>query len=87
IPAEVIREHPVFQIFYAWQLAFEQRFAEAEALIEEVSHRLLQGRGKVMHFGLGELLAAAQVLKALVLLYQDKLEACLKVARHWLSMV
>ncbi len=70
IPAEVIREHPVFQIFYAWQLAFEQRFAEAEALIEEVSHRLLQGRGKVMHFGLGELLAAAQVLKALVLLYQ-----------------
>jgi len=25
IPAEVIREHPVFQIFYAWQLAFEQR--------------------------------------------------------------
>ncbi|MHA5545894.1 LuxR C-terminal-related transcriptional regulator, partial [Pseudomonas aeruginosa] len=24
---------------------------------------------------------------ALVLLYQDKLEACLKVARHWLSMV
>ncbi len=87
VPAEVIREHPVFQIFYAWQLAFEQRFAEAEALIEEVSARLLQGRGKPMHFGLGELLAASQVLKALVMLYQDKLEACLKVARQWLALV
>ncbi|UCP00365.1 LuxR C-terminal-related transcriptional regulator [Metapseudomonas lalkuanensis] len=87
VPSEVIREHPVFQIFYAWQLAFEQRFAESEALIEEVSTRLLQGRGKVIHFGLGELLAASQVLKALVMLYQDKLEACLKVARQWLAMV
>ncbi|MGH8352066.1 MAG: LuxR C-terminal-related transcriptional regulator [Pseudomonas sp.] len=87
VPAEVIREHAVFQIFYAWQLAFEQRFAEAEALIEEVSTRLLQGRGKGLHFGLAELLAAAQVLKALVLLYQDKLEGCLKVARQWLAMV
>lgn len=87
VPAEVIREHPVFQIFYAWQLAFEQRFAESEALIEEVNTRLLQGRGKVIHFGLGELLAASQVLKALVMLYQDKLEACLKVARQWLGMV
>ena len=28
VPAEVVREHPVFQIFYAWQLAFEQKFAE-----------------------------------------------------------
>ncbi|MBB4819605.1 LuxR family maltose regulon positive regulatory protein [Pseudomonas alcaligenes] len=87
VPADVIREHPVFQIFYAWQLAFEQKFAESEALIEEVSTRLLQGRGKVIHFGLGELLAASQVLKALVLLYQDKLESCLKVARQWLAMV
>lgn len=87
MPAEVIREHPVFQIFYAWQLAFEQKYAEAEALIEEVSTRLLKGRGKLLHFGLAELLAAAQVLKALVLLYQDKLEDCLKVARHWLSLV
>lgn len=87
MPAEVIREHPVFQIFYAWQLAFEQKYADAEALIEEVSARLLQGRGKLLHFGLAELLAAAQVLKALVLLYQDKLENCLKVARHWLSLV
>ena len=86
VPAEVIREHPVFQIFYAWQLAFEQRFAEAEALIEEVGTRLMQGRGKVLHFGLGELLAASQVLKALVMLYQDKLESCLKVARQWLGM-
>ena len=86
VPAEVIQEHPVFQIFYAWQLAFEQKFAEAEALIEEVSTRLLQGRGTVLHFGLAELLAAVQVLKALVLLYQDKLESCLKVARHWLSI-
>ncbi|MES2818974.1 MAG: LuxR C-terminal-related transcriptional regulator [Pseudomonadota bacterium] len=87
VPAEVIREHPVFQIFYAWQLAFEQRFAESEALIEEVSTRLLQGHGKVMHYGLAELLVAAQVLKALVLLYQDKLDSCLKVSRHWLKMV
>ena len=87
VPAEVIRDHVVFQIFYAWQLAFEQRFAEAEALIEELSGRLLQGRGKTMHFGMTELLAVTQVLKALVLLYQDKLEACLKIARQWLAMV
>ncbi|MFP6850699.1 MAG: LuxR C-terminal-related transcriptional regulator [Pseudomonas sp.] len=87
MPAEVIREHPVFQIFYAWQLAFEQKYAEAEALIEEVSTHLMQGRGKPMHFGLAMLLAMAQVLKALVLLYQDKLEAALKVARHWLALV
>ncbi|WAC44060.1 LuxR C-terminal-related transcriptional regulator [Pseudomonas sp. SL4(2022)] len=87
VPAEVIREHPVFQIFYAWQLAFEQKYAEAEALIEEVSTRLMQGRGKPMHFGLAVLLAMAQVLKALVLLYQDKLEAALRVARHWLALV
>ncbi|MGQ7957592.1 LuxR C-terminal-related transcriptional regulator [Pseudomonas sp. SP16.1] len=87
VPPLVIGEQPVFQIFYAWQLAFEQKFAESEALIEEVSTRLTQGRGKGMHFGLIELLAAAQVLKALVLLYQDKLEACLKVAGHWLALV
>lgn len=87
VPAEVIRDHVVFQIFYAWQLAFEQRFAEAEALIEELSARLLQGRGKAMHFGMAELLAATQVLKALVLLYQDKLEAALKIARQWLALV
>lgn len=87
IPSVVIAEQPVFQIFYAWQLAFEQKFAESEALIEEVSTRLTQGRGKGIHFGLIELLAAAQVLKALVLLYQDKLEACLKVAGHWLALV
>lgn len=87
VPAVVIGEQPVFQIFYAWQLAFEQKFAESEALIEDVSTRLTQGRGKGMHFGLIELLAAAQVLKALVLLYQDKLEACLKVAGHWLALV
>ncbi|WP_430472487.1 LuxR C-terminal-related transcriptional regulator [Zestomonas insulae] len=87
LPAEVIHEHPVFQIFYAWQLAFDQSFAEAEALIEDVSSRLLQGRGKVVHFGMLELLGVTQVLKALVLLYQDKLEACLKISRHWLGMV
>lgn len=87
VPPVVIGEQPVFQIFYAWQLAFEQKFAESEALIEAVSTRLMQGRGKGMHFGLIELLAAAQVLKALVLLYQDKLEACLKVAGHWLALV
>ncbi|MBX9913340.1 MAG: LuxR C-terminal-related transcriptional regulator [Pseudomonadaceae bacterium] len=87
VPAEVMREHPVFQIFYAWQLAFEQKYAEAEALIEEVSTRLMQGRGKVMHFGLAELLVTAQLLKSLVLLYQDKLEPCLKVCQQWLSMV
>lgn len=87
LPAEVIHEHPVFQIFYAWQLAFDQSFAEAEALIEDVSSRLLQGRGKVVHFGMLELLGVTQVLKALVFLYQDKLEACLKISRHWLGMV
>lgn len=87
VPVEVIREHPVFQIFYAWQLAFEQKFAEAEALIEEVSTRLAQGRGKVIRVGLAELLVAVQLLKALVLLYQDKLESCLKVTRHWLNLV
>lgn len=87
VPVDVIRDHVVFQIFYAWQLAFEQRFAEAEALLEELTTRLMQGRGKSMHFGLAELLAASQVLKALVLLYQDKLEACLKIARQWLAMV
>ncbi|CAD5108777.1 helix-turn-helix transcriptional regulator [Zestomonas carbonaria] len=87
LPAEVIHEHPVFQIFYAWQLAFDQNFAEAEALIEDVCARLLQGRGTVLHFGMLELLGVAQVLKALVLLYQDKLEACLKISRHWLGMV
>ena len=87
VPAEVMREHPVFQIFYAWQLAFEQKYAEAEALIEEVSTRLIQGRGKGMHVGLTELLVSTQLLKALVLLYQDKLEYCLKVCQQWLSMV
>ncbi len=56
-------------------------------MIEELSARLLQGQGKVRHFGMAELLAVAQVLKALVLLYQDKLEACLKVARQWLALV
>ena len=61
VPVDVIREHPVFQIFYAWQLAFEQKYAEAEALIEEVSTRLMQGRGKAMHFGLAELLVAKNV--------------------------
>lgn len=84
VPPEVICEHPVFQIFYAWQLAFEQQFAAAEGLIEDVSTRLMQGRGKVMHFALAELLVSAQLLKALVLLYQDKLEYCLKVCRQWL---
>lgn len=87
VPAEVIRDHQVFQIFYAWQLAFEQRYAEAEALIEELSTRLLQGRGKALHSALVELLAATQVLKALVLLYQDKVEACLKIAKQWLTLV
>lgn len=87
VPSEVIREHPVFQIFYAWHLAFEHKYAEAEALIEEISNRLIQSRGKTLNFGLMLLLAVAQVLKALVLLYQDKLEGALKVARHWLSMV
>ena len=87
VPAEVMREHSVFQIFYAWQLAFEQKYAEAEALIEEVSTRLMHGRGKVLHFGLAQLLVGAQLLKALVLLYQDKLEHCLKVCQQWLSMV
>ena len=87
VPTDQIREHTVFQLFYAWQLAFDQRFAESEALIEEVSGRLLQGRGKAPQPGLVELLGAAQVLKALVLLYQDKLETCLKISRQWLALV
>lgn len=87
VPTEQIREHTVFQLFYAWQLAFDQRFAESEALIEEVSGRLLQGRSKAPRAGLAELLGAAQVLKALVLLYQDKLETCLKISRQWLALV
>lgn len=87
LPAEVIHEYPVFQLFYAWQLAFDQQFAEAEALIEDVSARLMQGRGTMLHFGKLAMLGIAQVLKALVFLYQDKLEACLKIARQWLGMV
>ncbi|WP_263142802.1 LuxR C-terminal-related transcriptional regulator [Pseudomonas sp. RIT-PI-AD] len=87
VPAEVIRERPVFQLFYAWQLAFEQKFAEAEALIEEISGCLLRGCGRTLHMGLAELLAVAQVLKALVLLYQDKLEACLALVAEWLDKV
>lgn len=39
-----------------------------------------------MHFGLDELFAAARVLKALVLLYQDELETCLGVAHYRLPM-
>lgn len=87
LPSEVILEHAVFQIFYAWQLALEQRYAEAEALIEDVSLRLPHGQSGALHYGLAELMVAAQVLKALILLYQDKLESCLKVARHWLRLV
>lgn len=87
VPTEQIREHTVFQLFYAWQQAYEQRFAESEALIDEVSARLLRGRGKAPEAGLVELLGAAQVLKALVLLYQDKLESCLKISRQWLALV
>lgn len=87
VPTEQIREHTVFQLFYAWQLAFDQRFAESEALIEEVTSRLMQGRGKLPKPGVIELLGAAQVLKALVLLYQDKLETCLKISRQWLALV
>ncbi|HLT05442.1 MAG TPA: LuxR C-terminal-related transcriptional regulator [Pseudomonas sp.] len=87
VPTEQIREHTVFQLFYAWQLAFDQRFAESEALIEELSGRLMQGRGKAPRAGVIELLGAAQVLKALVLLYQDKLETCLKTSRQWLTLV
>lgn len=87
VPTEQIREHTVFQLFYAWQLAFDQRFAESEALIDEVSARLLRERGKTPQAGLLELLGAAQVLKALVLLYQDKLENSLKISRQWLALV
>lgn len=87
VPTEQIREHTVFRLFYAWQLAFDQRFAEAEALIDEVSGQLMRGRGTAPHAGLIELLGATQVLKALVLLYQDKLEGCLKISRQWLALV
>lgn len=87
LPGEQITEHAVFQIFYAWQLALEQRYSQAEALIEDLSLRLPLGQGSTLHYGLAELMVAAQVLKALVLLYQDKLESCIKVARHWLHLV
>ncbi len=86
LPPEVIREYPVFQIFYAWQKAFEGRHAEAEGLIEEVSARLLQGLARGSRPA-AELLVAAQMLKALVLLYQDKLHACVEVSRNWLGKV
>ena len=87
IPAEVIHEHPVFQVFYAWQLALEQKYAESEALIEALGSRLAQGRNGISPQAGAELLIAAQVLKALVLLYQDRLDECHKVARRWLSLV
>ncbi len=87
IPTEVIGEYPVFQVFYAWHLALEQRLAEAEALFDQVSGHLMQGRLQPVHLQPGELLALAQVLKALILLYQDKLEACLEITGQWLARV
>ncbi|WP_369959251.1 LuxR C-terminal-related transcriptional regulator [Pseudomonas benzenivorans] len=87
IPAEVIRENPVFQIFYAWQLAFEEKYVDAEALLEDIAARLQKPCGREQGAGLSETLALVQVIKALVLLYQDKLGQCLTVTRHWLSLV
>ncbi|MCJ8168565.1 LuxR C-terminal-related transcriptional regulator [Atopomonas sediminilitoris] len=86
LPPEVIREYPVFQIFYAWQKAFEGGHAEAEGLIDEVSGRLMQGLARGSRPA-AELLVAAQMLKGLVLLYQDKLHACVEVSRNWLGKV
>ncbi|ARU88329.1 LuxR C-terminal-related transcriptional regulator [Pseudomonas sp. M30-35] len=87
IPIEVIQEYCVFQIFFAWQLAFEQKYAESESLIEEISSHLKDGSIEEMRPCFVELLAATQIIKALVLLYQDKLECCLKVTAHWLKLV
>ncbi|QLC72569.1 AAA family ATPase [Pseudomonas sp. LPB0260] len=86
LPAQVIREYPVFQVFYAWQLAFEQKYLDAEALIEDISARLLQ-QGQALHDRPHELLAVAQLIKALVQLYQDRLQDCLAISRHWLGRV
>lgn len=79
VPAEVIRQWPVFQLFYTWKLAFEQKFLEAEGMIDEVVARLLADRDKAFQPGMAELLAMANLLKAVMLLYQDKLDACLQV--------
>lgn len=84
VPAEQRRRHPVFELFYAWQLALEHRYAEAETLIEDVGARLLRREAPVQQ-GVAGLLAAAQVLKALLLLHQEKLEHCLAVTRRWLE--
>ncbi|WP_010483772.1 LuxR C-terminal-related transcriptional regulator [Pseudomonas sp. S9] len=85
IPTEVIQEHCVFQIFFAWQLAFEQKYLESESLIEEISLQLQDASAETMRPGFLELLAATQIVKALVLLYQDKLDSCLKVTGQWLK--
>ncbi|TRX74950.1 LuxR C-terminal-related transcriptional regulator [Pseudomonas mangiferae] len=87
VPAEVMQERPVFQLFYAWQLAFEQKFAEAEALIKDIGTRLSKDHAVAPRRGLVELLAVAHLLKALVLLYQDKLDGCLQVVAQWLPRV
>ncbi|WP_339490669.1 LuxR C-terminal-related transcriptional regulator [Pseudomonas sp. EL_65y_Pfl2_R95] len=87
VPIEVIQEYCVFQIFFAWQLAFEQKYAESESLIEEISAQLQDGSTEEMKPGFVELFAATQIIKALVLLYQDKLDSCLKVTAHWIKLV
>jgi LuxR family maltose regulon positive regulatory protein len=73
IPSKIIRTQPIFQVFYAWQLALEHKYPEAEALLEAVSNRLLQARNRRVSKGIVELLGTCQLVKALVLLYQDKL--------------
>lgn len=86
IPSEVIQEYCVFQIFFAWQLAFEQKYAESESLIEGISGQLQDANTETLKPGFIELLAATQIIKALVMLYQDKLDSCLKVTAHWLKL-
>ena len=83
LPVEVIQQYPVFQVLYAWQLAFEQKYADAEALIEDIGGRL-QVPGQTRQ---PELLVVAQLIKALVQLYQDRLESCLAISRRWLGQV
>ena len=86
LPPDVVHEYPVFQVFYAWQLAFEQKYADAEALIEDIGVRLQSG-AQTRQNGQPGLLVVAQLIKALVQLYQDRLESCLAISQRWLGRV
>lgn len=87
IPSEMIQSFAVFQIYYAWKLAFEHRYIEAEALIDELTMKLRQGAFKPQFAGLIQLAGAAQVLKALILFQQEKLQECIAMTEKWLSRI